>query len=89
MRDGFNSREEDRLRTAEQTQSMYRDLTTAEFGARIGGVTAAHVRELIDAGRIPEAINISPHKERSEWRIPEAAVERFRTENSAGFKKAS
>ncbi len=72
------------MRTVEQVQSIYNDLTTTEVGRRVGGVTGATVREWIDAGLIPEAINVSPHRERREWRIPADAVERLRREFSAG-----
>ncbi|HET7322691.1 MAG TPA: hypothetical protein VFI96_09370 [Longimicrobiaceae bacterium] len=72
------------MRTVEQVQSIYNDLTTSEVGRRVGNVTGATVREWIEAGLVPEAINVSPHRTRREWRIPEAAVERMRRDFSAG-----
>lgn len=72
------------MRTVEQVQSMYNDLTTSEVGRRVGNVTGATVREWIEAGLVPEAINVSPHRTRREWRIPEAVVGRLRREFSAG-----
>ena len=43
----------------------------------------AAYNDLIAAGKFPETVNTSPHRERKEWRVPEAAVENFRKENSA------
>ena len=68
------------MRTAQAEQARYNDLTTAAFGAQIG-VSAAQVRALIAAGKIPEAFNVSATG--TTWMIPTAAVERFRHENSA------
>ncbi len=71
------------MRSVAQAKAAYNDLTTKEVAAMLR-VTPEHVRDLIAAGKFPSAINISPHRQRREWRIPASDVERFRKENSAG-----
>lgn len=69
------------LRSAKAEQARYNDLTPAEFGERIGGLTAETVCGLIRDGHL-QAINLSPGKARPTYAIPESEVERFRAANT-------
>jgi hypothetical protein len=64
------------MRTKQQEIARYRWLTPAAFGERIG-VSAEHVRSLIQAGEI-RALDVSlPGSKRVEYRISDSEYERF------------